>query len=134
MTAQPSIEKTPTLSSEPFDLDALEREVMRRADSMTPELLPRLLMALLKRDSLVYCERHMTKLFPYIRAQISLTRARRNYYRDDWVQPCSQDASLYGIVSSPVSTERLYKMALEHRDRVRQEYRSTPCVCFQPHR
>ena len=123
---------TPT--SEGFDFEALERRIMEEADELTPELLPRLLMQLLKRDSLVYCTRHMSKLFPYIRAQIFLTRAKRNYYRDDWVHPCTRSAEAFGITSAPVSTERLYQMALEQRNRLRQEYRSTPCVCFKQHR
>jgi len=112
-----------------LDFAALEAEVMREADELTPGLLPRLLLELLKRDSLVHCDRHSSKLFHYIRAQIFLTRAKRNYYRDDWVS-----AADYGINSTKVSTETLYRMALEQRNKVRQEYRSTPCVCFQQHR
>lgn len=124
-----------------FDFDAFEREIMRQADELTPELLPRLLMMLLKRDSLVHCPRHMTKLFPYVRAQIALTRAKRNYYRDaEWRPNADVGSNIthagcdFGIVSTKLGPETLYFMALEHRDRVRREYRSTPCVCFQQHR
>lgn len=126
---------TQTLSSEVIDFDAFEREVMRQADELTPDLLPRLLMKLLKRDSLVFCERHMTKLFPYIRAQIFLTRARRNYYRDELWSPGPQHAGCdFGITSAMLGPETLYHMALEQRDKIRREYRSTPCVCFKQHR
>lgn len=132
MTAQPSIVRTPTPSSEDdFDFDAFEREVMKQADALTPELLPRLLLQLLKRDSLVFCERHMQLLFPYVRAQIALTRARRNYYRWSdihWPSPCHAGTV---IESMPETNLRMATIA---RDNARQAYRSKPCVCFKQHR
>ena len=136
MTAQPNIERTLTPSSEAFDLDEFDREVMRLADAELPELLPRLLMQLLKRDSLVHCERHMVLLFPYVRAQIALTRAKRNYYRD-WVSPCAMQSTMppvhNGILYADMP-EMMYRMAEIARDNARRSYRSTPCVCFKQHR
>lgn len=115
-------------SSETLDFEAFEREVLRQANELTPELLPRLLLQLLKRDSLVFCERHMKLLFPYIRAQITLTWAKRNYYRDGEWTPVE------GITSAKMGPETTYRLALERRDAVRREYRSTPCDCFKRHR
>jgi len=117
-----------TLSSESLDFEAFEREIMRQADELTPELLPRLLIQLLKRDSLVFCKRHMELLFPYVRAQITLTWAKRNYYRYGEWMPTD------GINSSTVGPETAYKLALERRDTIRRQYRSTPCDCFKQHR
>jgi hypothetical protein len=136
MTATQSLPATPTPTSEGFDFDALEREVMRRADELTPELLPRLLMQLLKRDSLVFCERHMKHLFPYIRCQIALTKAKRSYYRD-WTPPCSMQAApppVHNGVQYSDHSEMAYRMAEIARDNARKLYRSTPCVCFKSHR
>jgi hypothetical protein len=116
------------MSEATLDFDAFEREIMAKANELTPELLPRLLIQLLKRDSLVHCERHMNLLFPYIRAQITLTWAKRNYYRyGEWMP-------VDGINSSKMGPETTYKLALERRDAIRRQYRSTPCVCFKQHR
>jgi len=121
---------TQTLSSEAFDFEAFEREIMRQADELTPELLPRLLIQLLKRDSLVFCERHMKHLFPYVRAQIALTRAKRNFYRyDDWGPSLHRSSN-----NSEMDAETALRMARIERDNIRRIYRSTPCVCFQQHR
>jgi hypothetical protein len=125
------------LTSETFDLDAFDREVMRQADALTPELLPRLLMQLLKRDSLVFCERHMKQLFPYIRAQIALTKAKRNYYRyGEWhVLPVKDTPPpVHNGVMYADMPEMAYRLAEITRDNARRAYRSTPCVCFQTHR
>ena len=118
----------PTPSSEALDFEAFEREVMRQANELTPELLPRLLMQLLKRDSLVFCDRHMRLLFPYIRAQINLTRAKRNYYRYGETWPVE------GINSDKVGPDLALQLATDTRNVIRQQYRATPCVCFQQHR
>lgn len=106
------------------DLDAL---VQKLTDEATPELLPRLLKIFLHDDrpGLVTCERHMVRLFPYVRAQILLTRAKRNYYRDDswaYLHRCA--------TSSKEPSEVVYIRALNARDEARKIYRSTPCTCW----
>lgn len=110
-----------------MNLEELEKEVERRADDLTPELLPQLLERLLARDGLVQCERHEHHLFSYVRAQITLTRAKRNYYRDDG--PCT---GYYP--SSSATSEIVYLSALKRRDEIRQTYRSKPCTCWVQHR
>lgn len=109
-----------------MNLEELEKEVERRADDLTPELLPQLLERLLARDGLVQCERHEHHLFSYVRAQITLTRAKRNY-RDDG--PCT---GYYP--SSSATSEIVYLSALKRRDEIRQTYRSKPCTCWVQHR
>ena len=110
-------------------LDELDAEVQRLADQATPELLVRLLRTFLNDDrpGLLTCERHTLYLFPYVRAQITLTRAKRNYYRDDWSPVCSPR-------SIERDVEKLYRRAQDARDSIRQTYRSTPCTCWVPHR
>lgn len=112
-------------------LAELEAEVQRLADEATPDLLPRLLRLFLHGDrpGLVTCERHSQHLFPYVRAQIFLTRAKRNYYRDDWYPPCTHRSVKHGP-----DVEEIYRVALKHRNEIRQTYRSTPCTCWVPHR
>ncbi len=100
-----------------MNLQELEKEVARRADEMTPELLPQLLERFLSRDSLVSCERHSVALYQYIEAQISLTRAKRAYFRDD-----------------TGSGDKAYLQALESRNSMRKIYRSKPCTCWVQHR
>jgi hypothetical protein len=122
--------------SETFDFEALEREVMKQADALTPELLPRLLRQLLKRDSLVFCDRHMRLLFPYIRAQINLTRAKRNYYHygETWPELPQRLLPIDGINSAQLGPDHTLQLATETRDAIRKQYRATPCVCFKQHR
>ena len=104
----------------------LELEVQRLADELTPELLPRLMKRLLQRDALVHCERHDGLLYPYVRAQIALTRAKRNYYRyGDFFTPCD---------AGEKASHRTFILALTHRDEVRDLYRSKPCTCYVSHR
>jgi hypothetical protein len=98
----------------PSDLDA---EVQRRADELTPELLPHLLRRLMARDSLVFCERHDRHLFSYIRAQVNLTRTKRRHY-DDYSRVC----------------EKNLEQAEKVRNEIRVTYRSTPCTCWVRHR
>jgi len=112
-------------------LAELEAEVKRLVDEATPELLPRLLKLFLSNDrpGLVTCERHAKHLFPYIAAQITLTRAKRNFYRDDWSPPCTHRSVTFGD-----KTEEFYIWALKRRDEIRTTYRATPCTCWVPHR
>jgi len=113
-----------------MNLQELEQEVARRVDELTPELLPQLLERFLARDGLVQCERHENYLFSYVRAQITLTRAKRNYYRDgEWVAP-----STGYYPSSKDTSEMMYLSALKRRDEIRQIYRSKPCTCWVRHR
>lgn len=127
--------------------EQLEAEVQQLVDEATPDLLPMLLKIFLKDDrpGLVTCERHTQKLFPYVRAQINLTRAKRNYYRDDnWWGPCTHRSlprdtpSPYHAGTEHFSTqlgpEESYRQATITRDNIRQIYRSTPCTCWVPHR
>jgi len=111
-------------------LAALDAEVQQLADELTPELLPLLLERMLKRDSLTICERHDKLLFPYVRAQISLTRARRNYY-NDYVPP---GPCHLGIFAEQNSTEAIFHRAQADRDQIRSLYRSTRCTCWVQHR
>ena len=111
-------------------LEHIDAEVKRLADEATPELLPMLYKIFVSDDrpGLVTCERHMKHLFPYVRAQIFLTRAKRNYYREDWSPPCGV------ALGAPTSAEAIYASALRHRDELRVTYRSTPCTCRVKHR
>lgn len=110
-------------------LDELDAEVQRLADEATPELLVRLLRTFLSGDrpGLITCERHSMHLFPYVRAQIDLTRAKRNYYR--WA-----DVHWPGDGLSRSRQEETYDSAVIRRDQIRKTYRSTPCTCWVPHR
>lgn len=81
------------------------------------------------RPGLVTCERHAKLLFPYVAAQIFLTRAKRNYYKDDWIPPCTHRSVNFGP-----DTEKIYHQALVRRDEIRNIYRSTPCTCWVKHR
>lgn len=115
-----------------LSLEALDAEVARLADEATPDLLPMLLKIFLKDDrpGLVTCERHMQHLFPYVRAQIALTRAKRNYYHyGDYTSPCSHG----GDSRVDLSAEAL-RRATNIRDDIRKTYRSTPCTCWVTHR
>jgi len=112
-----------------MNIQELEKEVERRVDDLTPELLPQLLERLLARDGLVHCERHGDFLLSYVRAQITLTRAKRHYYRD------SNSCGSTGYYPSYKDTEEMaYLSALRRRDEVRKIYRSKPCTCWVPHR
>lgn len=108
----------------PTDLDA---EVQRRADELTPELLPRLLKRLMSRDSLVFCDRHDRLLFPYVCAQVTLTRMKRRDYYDD--------VKLTGYFPGEALTPfQILERSTAARDKIRLEYRSTPCTCWVRHR
>ena len=114
-------------------LDRLDAEVQALVDEATPDLLPMLLKIFLKDDrpGLITCVRHSQYLFPYVRAQINLTRAKRNYYRYDdihWPPICHAGTV---IESMP---ETAYRMATIARDNARQSYRSQPCTCWVQHR
>ena len=114
-----------------LNLEALDAEVSRLVDEATPELLPMLLQIFLRDDrpGLLTCERHTQHLFPYVRAQINLTRAKRNYYRDDWTPPCTHRS-----VEHSSDPEKAYDHAHRVRDEIRAKYRATPCTCWVPHR
>lgn len=99
----------------------LEAEVHVVADAAIAELLPRLLTQLLERDALSPCKRHDVLLAPYVQAQILFTRAKRNSEAPD---------RGYGTLN----TEADYQQALERRDKIRAEYRATPCSCWEKHR
>ena len=105
-------------------IETLEADVSKLVDEATPDLLPMLLKIFIKDDrpGLVTCERHTKLLFHYIRAQINLTRARRNYY-NHW-EGCDLDAAVTSH----------YHNALVRRDEIRIIYRSTPCTCWVKHR
>lgn len=107
-----------------MNLRELEAEVARRADDLTPELLPQLLERFLSRGSLVQCERHGALLYQYVASQIRLTHAKRAYYRDDL------SSSYYGSGFG----EKAYLQAVESRDTIRKTYRSKPCTCWVHHR
>lgn len=114
-------------------LATLDAEVATLADEATPELLVRLLTAFLHEDrpGLVTCERHSHHLFPYVRAQINLTRAKRNYYRwadHHWPPICHAGTV---VESMPETNLRMAEIA---RDNIRKTYRSTPCTCWVQHR
>lgn len=113
-------------------LDELDAEVQRLADEATPELLVRLLRTFLSGDrpGLITCERHSMHLFPYVRAQIDLTRAKRNYYR--WADIHWPPGCHMGGQKS--LQEAAYDSAVIRRDQIRKTYRSTPCTCWVPHR
>lgn len=112
-------------------LEELDAEVQRLADEATPDLLPMLLKIFMSDDrpGLMTCERHMKYLFPYVRAQINLTRAKRNYYSDNWTPPCTHRS-----VEHSSQPENAYNFALTTRDEIRRTYRSTPCTCWVTHR
>ncbi len=112
-----------------MNLEELEKEVERRVDDLTPELLPQLLERFLARDGLVTCERHEYHLFSYVRAQITLTRAKRNYYRDGDTTP-----STGYYPTGRDTSEVVYLSALRNRDELRKVYRSKPCTCWVRHR
>jgi hypothetical protein len=112
-----------------MNLEELEKEVKRRADDLTPELLPQLLERLLAREGLVQCERHEHHLLAYVRAQITLTRAKRNYCCDSDCVP-----SMGYYPSAKDTNEMVYLAALKRRDEIRQTYRSKPCTCWVQHR
>ncbi len=95
----------------------VEREVIRRADALTPELLPLLFERMVERDGIVPCERHTTLIIPYVRAQIHLGRAKRNYFEWDYE-----------------GAKAIYEHALEIRNAARVKYRGTPCTCWATHR
>lgn len=114
-------------------LDQLDAEVQALVDEATPDLLPMLLKIFLKdeRPGLITCIRHTHYLFPYVRAQINLTRAKRDYYRwsdHHWPPVCHAGTS---IESMP---ETNFRMAEVARDNARQRYRSEPCTCWVTHR
>lgn len=98
-------------------LEEVDREVKRRADELTPELLPLLFKRLVERDGVVPCERHLTLIGPYVRAQIHLSKAKRNYYEFDYE-----------------GSKAIYEHALEIRNAARAKYRGTPCTCWVTHR
>jgi len=101
-------------------LDEIEAEVKRRADELTPELLPTLLERFLKRSGVTTCDRHFRHLIPYVNAQIALTQAKRRYLGD-------YPGNALAIADS-------YHFSLKRRDEVRATYRSTPCTCWVPKR
>lgn len=116
-------------------LDELLAEVKAIADEATPELLPRLMRILLGEDrpGLITCERHRHHLFPYVRAQVNLTRAKRDYYR--WADvhwPVITHAGCDIKRADPA--EDTYERALRIRDEARKTYRSTTCTCWVQHR
>jgi hypothetical protein len=106
----------------------IDAEVQRQADELTSELFPLLFERMLKRDSLSFCERHDKLLYPYVRAQIDLTRRKRNYYRYGDVSGSLLEDSLSHC------SERDFIRASDARDEIRREYRSTPCTCWVQHR
>ncbi len=97
--------------------DDIEREVRERCDELTPDLLPLVFKRMIARDGMVACERHMTLLGPYVRAQIHLGRAKRNYFEWDYE-----------------GAKAIYEHALEIRNAARVKYRGTPCTCWATHR
>ncbi len=102
----------------------LEIEIARRADDLTPELLPQLLGRFLARDGLVQCPRLGSLLYQYVASQVRLPHAKRAYYRDDL------SSSYYGSGFG----EKAYLQALENRNKIRKTYRSTTCTCWVYHR
>jgi len=111
-----------------MNLEELEKEVERRVDDLTPELLPQLLERFLARDGLVRCERHDNLLLSYVRAQITLTRAKRNYNRYDTLPSTGY------YPNSKDTCEMVYLSAIRRRDEIRKIYRSKPCTCWVQHR
>jgi hypothetical protein len=93
----------------------LDREVKERCDELTPELLPMLLRRMVAREGLTPCERHEQLLFPYVRAQIALGKAKRAYYEYD-------------------GPKDHYDHSLEIRNAARARYRAFPCTCWLTHR
>ena len=104
-------------------LQAITAAVKVRADERTCELLPMLMSRLASRDGLTSCRRHDTLLYPYVEAQISLTRAKRVYNYDHWQWSRSR-------ADSEEQAQAFMLKAEESRDKIRQEYRSTPCTCW----
>lgn len=105
-------------------LEELDAEIQREANALTSELLPRLFQRLLQRDGLLSCERHSERLLPYVRAQINLTRAKRIHYQENAWETLSL---------GPMTLDHTYaslSRAQDHRDKVRAQYRSTPCTCW----
>lgn len=104
-------------------IDALLVDVQRLADEATPDILPRLLKILLSDDrpGLAGCCRHRVRLYPYIKAQITLTRAKRAFSNADHV-----------YTHDPVRTN--FERAVTERDVARRLYRDTPCTCWVPKR
>lgn len=98
-------------------LDDLQSEVQRLADELTPELLPALLERMTKRDGIVNCERHLKLLFPYVKTQVTLTKVKRWYWNGD-----------------NSVTKAMLDELIEHRNKLRSHYRSTPCTCWVPKR
>lgn len=97
--------------------------VNERADDRTAELLPMLMARMAARDSLTGCVRCEQLLYPYVDAQIKLTRAKRVYNCDLW------QWSRY----TPSTEEQAYKAffrAEKIRDEARTKYRSTDCTCW----
>ena len=108
----------------------LEAEIAKRVEDMTPELLPQLLERFLVRQGLVECARHGQKLLSYVRAQIALTRAKRNNIPNH----NSDCTTGYYPSEIPQIISDHYNFALKHRNDIRKDYRSTPCTCWVRHR
>lgn len=108
-------------------IEELLAEVQGLADDRMDELLPLLLAQLVEREGLHPCRRHNDLLVPYIRAQIWLTRAKRNYYRWDG---CYTSRPL----ERPQTPETVMVAAETTRDAARRIYRAEPCTCWVPHR
>jgi hypothetical protein len=98
-------------------LEEIEREVRERCDDMMPELLPLVFTRMIERNGMIPCERHTTLIGPYVRAQIQLSRAKRNYYDFDYE-----------------GSKAVYQHALELRDVARARYRGVSCNCWLAHR
>ncbi len=101
-------------------LDDIQAEVNRRADELTPELLPAVLERFMNRPGITTCERHFTRLIPYINSQITLSRAKRRYLGD--------------FPGCALKIADAYHFSLKRRDDLRVAYRSTPCTCWVPKR
>ena len=103
-------------------------EVAALADERTIDLFPMLMEKLWSRDSLTGCIRHDTCLYPYVASQINLTRAKRNYERDDWYGGGWPHRSLMHDRTN--HAHRIYISALTTRDEARRQYHSVPCTCW----
>ncbi len=104
----------------PNAVDELQAEIQRRADELTPELLPLLLERFMSRPGITTCERHFRHLVPYVNAQIALTRTKRRCFGD--------------YPGDPNVLTDDYQLSLKRRDAIRVTYRSTPCTCWVPKR
>lgn len=97
-----------------INMQEVNAEVERRARERMADLFPLLIEKIGKRSSFAGCRKHDVLRGLYVSAQVEVTRAKRHYRNSG---------------SSPSGDSRLNR-ALDERDKIQKEYRSTPCTCW----